>query len=51
MIGDTTHDYEVAKHLGFKCILISDGHQSEERLRNTGVNILSELKELKVFQF
>jgi phosphoglycolate phosphatase len=51
IIGDTTHDYEVAQKLGIKCVLIADGHQTEERLRNTGVNILSELKELKVFQF
>lgn len=46
MIGDTIHDFEVAKKLGIGCILIADGHQSEIRLRNTGTQVLSELKEL-----
>jgi len=51
IIGDTTHDFEVARKLGIKCILIADGHQSEERLKKTGVNVLTELKELMVFKF
>lgn len=40
MIGDTDHDYEVANALGIKCILISDGHQSEERLKKTGASVI-----------
>jgi phosphoglycolate phosphatase len=32
MIGDTTHDAEVAKHLGVDCILVSSGHHSRDRL-------------------
>ena len=34
MIGDTIHDYEVAKALGIDCVLISHGHQSIERLKD-----------------
>lgn len=32
LIGDTDHDYEVAKALGVQCVLIADGHQSLSRL-------------------
>jgi phosphoglycolate phosphatase len=46
LIGDTTHDYEVAEELGCKCILIADGHQSEERLRAIGAEIVSSLADL-----
>jgi phosphoglycolate phosphatase len=46
MIGDTTHDFEVAEQLGVKCILISDGHQTEKRLRNTGGMVISNLNRL-----
>ena len=42
-IGDTTHDYEVACEIGCRCILIADGHQSEERLRATGAEVIPTL--------
>jgi phosphoglycolate phosphatase len=32
MIGDTTHDADVARHLGVDCILVSSGHHSRDRL-------------------
>lgn len=32
LIGDTNHDYEVAKELGIHCILYTNGHQDEDRL-------------------
>ncbi len=32
MIGDTVHDYEVAKALGIDCILVEGGHQSTSKL-------------------
>jgi phosphoglycolate phosphatase len=32
MIGDTTHDADVARHLGLDCILLSAGHHSRSRL-------------------
>ena len=45
-IGDTEHDYEVAEEIGCRCILIADGHQSEERLRATGTIVLPSLTSL-----
>ena len=46
LIGDTLHDFEVASELSIKCILIADGHQSVERLKNTGGMVISNLNEL-----
>jgi len=47
LIGDTTHDFEVANRLGIQCILIAGGHQSEERLKQTGARIIPKLETLK----
>ncbi|WP_372948752.1 HAD family hydrolase [Mariniphaga sp.] len=47
IIGDTIHDFEVAQELGIRCILIADGHQSEERLKKTGAFVLNNLFEMK----
>ena len=33
LIGDTIHDYDVARALGMQAVLISGGHQSDNRLR------------------
>lgn len=41
MIGDTDHDFEVAQALGIQCLLIADGHQSEERLKKVAPNVIS----------
>jgi phosphoglycolate phosphatase len=46
LIGDTVHDYEVAKGSGIACILIADGHQSYERLKNLNCLVLKEMKKL-----
>jgi phosphoglycolate phosphatase len=46
IIGDTIHDFEVAEKLGIECILIANGHQSAERLKETGCAVLSQLKDL-----
>jgi phosphoglycolate phosphatase len=46
MIGDTTHDFEVAEQLGIKCILIADGHQTSERLEKTGGKVIESLNGL-----
>jgi phosphoglycolate phosphatase len=46
MIGDTTHDFEVAEQLGVKCILIADGHQTSERLEKTGGTVIESLNGL-----
>ena len=46
LIGDTIHDFEVAQELGCSCILIANGHQSEERLARTGCIVLNDLTAL-----
>lgn len=40
LIGDTIHDFEVAKELGIACLLLADGHQSHERLQKVTKNVL-----------
>ena len=47
LIGDTIHDFEVAEKIQCKCILISAGHQSRERLKTTGSPVLNSLSEIK----
>ncbi|MFH1378263.1 MAG: HAD hydrolase-like protein [Planctomycetota bacterium] len=51
LIGDTVHDYDVAFALGMQAVLISDGHQSENRLRacNCPVFASYDSPELKKF--
>ncbi len=47
-IGDTLHDDEVAKEIGGRSILVSRGHQNEERLKEAkGALVLKTLKELE----
>ncbi len=45
MIGDSTHDFEVARALGVGCVLQSGGHQPPEVLRRTGAPVVSGLRE------
>ena len=47
LIGDTSHDYEVAKEINSECILISHGHQDEERLLKLNVPVVKDFNELK----
>lgn len=47
LIGDTLHDYEVAKEIGCHCILVANGHQSFERLKQSGCLVVNELHEVK----
>ena len=46
LIGDTTHDYEVAEKIGVDCILIDDGHQERKRLESTGIIVLNSITEI-----
>ena len=47
LLGDTTHDYEVAQSLGCQCYLIASGHQSFEKLKATGCpNIINSLNDI-----
>ncbi|MBN2401898.1 MAG: HAD family hydrolase [Spirochaetes bacterium] len=46
IIGDTTHDYEVARSLGAGCILISSGHHSREKLEQSGARVVDSIAEI-----
>ncbi|MEY4615326.1 MAG: hypothetical protein RJB66_286 [Pseudomonadota bacterium] len=41
IIGDTDHDLEVAEALGIDALLLADGHQAEERLRQTKAKVIN----------
>ncbi len=43
MIGDTVHDYEVAKTMGIDCVLFSGGHQNIKKLLSCNVPIVNSL--------
>ena len=43
VLGDTTHDFEVARAMGADCILIAAGHQSKQRLLRCGVPVVDML--------
>ena len=47
LIGDTEHDYEIARELGVDSILAATGHQTKEKLLKLGVPVVNELAELK----
>lgn len=49
LIGDTTHDFEVASGLGVDCILVSNGHQSQDRLLQATSNVISKLRDVTNF--
>jgi phosphoglycolate phosphatase len=49
LIGDTIHDYEVAKEIKSDCILFSHGHQDEERLLKLGIPVVKNFEELRTF--
>jgi len=46
MIGDTTHDFEIAKKLGFNRIILDTGHQSTKRLKKLNAIIHTNLYEI-----
>lgn len=50
-IGDTLHDYEVAKAMGVDVILISSGHQAKSKLNINGALVLDDIRELNNLLF
>lgn len=42
-VGDMVHDYELARALGTRCVLIPNGQQAEEKLRKTGALVEKDL--------
>lgn len=47
MIGDSLHDFEVARAMGTNCILFTGGHQAEKDLKTAGVPIAHDFDELR----
>jgi len=45
-VGDTLHDLEVAETMGINCVLISNGHQSSERLASSSARVVDSVHEL-----
>lgn len=43
-LGDTDHDFEVAKATGNDCVLFSGGHQSGERLATLGCPVIDDIR-------
>lgn len=43
LLGDTTHDYEVAREMGADCILIAAGHHDAARLMACGVPVVQDV--------
>lgn len=46
LVGDTTHDYDVASALGCRCLLLAGGHQAKHRLAECGCAVASDLDEV-----
>ncbi len=46
LIGDTTHDAEVARAMGIRCVLVPCGHNSRSRLEACGVPMVETLAAL-----
>lgn len=46
LVGDTTHDYEVAEALGVACIQVHSGHHALDRLSASGAPLINALAEL-----
>lgn len=46
MIGDTSHDWEVAQACGMDCVLLATGHQSHSRLAELGCPVFDAIDEI-----
>jgi len=46
LVGDTLHDFDVARELGIDCVLVSAGHHPVERLRRVTTRVLPDLQAL-----
>lgn len=46
VVGDTVHDFDVARAMGAACLLLPCGHNSRERLDACGVPVRSTMAEL-----
>lgn len=49
MIGDTRHDWEVARACGMDCVLLSTGYQSYARLVSLGCPVLQSIDDIPAY--
>ena len=49
IIGDTDHDFEVARIIGIDCLLLSHGHHCSKRLKKTGAKVVQNLMDISSF--
>lgn len=45
-IGDSVHDYEVAKSANARCVLIANGHEHKDKLLACGATVIDRIEEL-----
>ncbi len=43
LIGDTSHDADVAREMGIECILVAAGHQSKATLSQLGLPVVDDI--------
>mgnify|MGYP002628963682 CR=1 FL=1 len=48
-IGDTVHDFDVAKAIGTDCVLIPGGNHTYQKLKETGAIVLHSIEEIGTF--
>lgn len=46
LVGDTVHDFEVAREMGVRCVLVASGHHARERLARCDCAVVGALAEL-----
>lgn len=46
VVGDLSHDCELAQALNASCLLFSGGHQDKERLQKCGVKVIDDIREV-----
>lgn len=49
VIGDSLHDFQMARALGASCLLLARGHQSRKDLESAGVPVLDHMVEIWPF--
>ena len=46
-VGDTLHDFEIAKEMGVESVLVTCGHQAFDVLRESGATIINDIGDLR----
>ena len=47
MVGDTVHDSDVANAMGVDCLLINHGHMGDHKLKSTGRQVFSNMRQVR----